>query len=440
MKNSKNISRRQAVKFMGLSVLAAASATVIPGCANGKSKDANAVMTLRKDSKAGNAVSLLGFGCMRFPTYLDENNKKVIDMEKSQKLVDYAIAHGVNYFDTAYNYHRGASEAAIGTMLKKYPRESFYLASKMPSWLASSQEKAKEIFQEQLDRAQVEYFDYYLLHSLGSQEAYDKTYEEGGVLEYLLSEKAAGRIKRLGFSFHGSVDFFKYLLEKREWDFVQVQLNYADWDDNRAGELYKMLEEKNIPCIVMEPLLGGALAKLTADAEEILKDEKPDASIASWAFRYVGSLPGVLTVLSGMTEMDHLVDNIKTYSDFQPLTEKERGALANAYAEYKKFKRIPCTKCNYCMPCKFGVDIPLVFATYNKCVLESNIPDMSNKEDKKFAKKSRAFLNTYRTEITPEAAAEKCISCGKCTKLCPQKLDIPGYMTSIKNMVAEIQK
>lgn len=440
----KTISRRKAIKYLGFGVLAAAGAYSIAKAGvfdNLKQEAENGTLqpvTKRLDKGANLNISLLGFGCMRFPTVQNEEKKRVIDMDKSRELVDYAYSHGINYYDTAYIYHGGASEHAIGTLLKKYPRESFYLADKMPSWLIKSKERAVEIFQEQLDRCQVEYFDYYLLHSLGDRNAYDKVYEEMGVYDYLVEEKAKGRIKRLGFSFHGSLDFFKYVISKHDWDFVQIQLNYLDWEAQQAKELYQILEERNIPCIIMEPLRGGALAKLTPDAEVLLKEADPKATVASWAFRYAGSLPGVLTVLSGMTHMDHLVDNVKTYTNFKPLTAKEQKTLAAALAEFLKFEQIPCTKCRYCMPCPYGVDIPLVFSTYNKCVTESNMPDMKGPRDSKFNKKKRAFLNTYNTDVPDNAQAHRCIECGKCVPLCPQKINITGQMQSIKEMVVQL--
>ncbi|MEF9931707.1 MAG: aldo/keto reductase [Bacteroidales bacterium] len=445
----KNISRRKALKYIGLGVIGAAGAfgIVKSGLFTNVKKEAEngtLKMATRLDKGANTNISLLGFGCMRFPTYEVENadgkKEKLIDMAKSEKLVDYAYAHGINYYDTAYNYHKTKSGAAIGTLLKKYPRQSFYLANKMPTWLVTDNAKAKELFQEQLDKCQVEYFDYYLLHSLGDQESYDKVYEEYGVYQYLLEEKAKGRIKRLGFSFHGDNALFDYLLAKHNWDFVQLQINYIDWVEQDAKYLYGELEKRNIPCIIMEPLKGGMLASLNADADAILKEIEPDNTIASWAFRYAGSLPGVITVLSGMTEMEHLVDNVKTFSNFKPLSDSDRTALAKAIEAFLKFKQIGCTACKYCMPCKYGVDIPAVFAAYNKCVTDSNIPDMAGPRDASFNRKKRAFIATYNNMVPNGSRAEKCISCGKCATICPQKLDIPGEMKRIKEMVAELEK
>lgn len=442
------MSRREAIRHIGFGTLMLAGGfTLATGC-KGKNSDkpGKYVMAMRKDNVTGREVSLLGYGCMRFPTFetdeLDNRGRKIkaIDMKKSQEIIDYAIANGINHFDTAWNYHNEKSAVAIGQMLKKYPRESFTLANKMPGWLITGPEKAQELFDEQLRRCDVEYFDYYLCHAISEKEGYDKPYEEFGGYDVLAKEKEKGRIKRLGFSFHGDKELFTYLLNKRPWDFVLLQINYIDWVDQEAEFFYNELVKRGIQCMVMEPLKGGALASLTPDANEILLDYAPDKSVASWAFRYVGSLPNVLTVLSGMTKMEHLKDNLATFTNFQPLTEEERGVLDRAIAEYRRYKQIGCTACKYCMPCKYGVDIPAVFEAYNKCVKESNIPDMEGPRDAKFNKKKRAFLATYYNTVPEGARAERCISCGECQTLCPQKLNVPELIFKMKNMVKELEK
>lgn len=446
----KTISRREALKRIGFGALAIAGGYSLITSCKGKVKDEAAngtlVMATRKDKATGREISLLGYGCMRFPTYdTGETNARgrkimAIDMEKSQAIIDHAYASGITHYDTAWNYHNEKSAVAIGQMLKKYPRESFTLANKMPGWLITSPEKALELFEEQLKRCDVEYFDYYMCHAISEQSGYDKPYEEFGGYEVLAKEKEKGRIKRLGFSFHGDLELFKYILDKRQWDFVLLQINYIDWVEQNAEALYKELESRGIQCMVMEPLKGGALASLTPDANEILKEAAPNSSIASWAFRYVGSLPNVLTVLSGMTEMEHLKDNLKTFGNFKPLTAEERVVLDKAIAEYKRYKQIGCTACRYCMPCKYGVDIPAVFEAYNKCVKESNIPDLNGPKDSKFNKKKRAFLATYNNTVPEGARADKCINCGACRSVCPQKLDVPTLITQIKDMVKELEK
>ena len=445
----RTISRREALKHIGFGALAIAGGYSLITSCKGKVKDEAAngtlVMATRKDKGTGREISLLGFGCMRFPTYdTGETNARgrkimAIDMEKSQALVDHAYANGVTHYDTAWNYHNEKSAVAIGELLKKYPRESFTLANKMPGWLITGPEKAKELFEEQLKRCGVDYFDYYLCHAISEFDGYEKPYETNGGYEVLAKEKEAGRIKRLGFSFHGDLELFKYILDKHQWDFVLLQINYIDWVDQNAEALYKELESRGIQCMVMEPLKGGALASLTPDADAILKEAAPDKSVASWAFRYVGSLPNVLTVLSGMTEMEHLKDDLGTFGNFKPLSPEEKVVLDKAIAEFRRYAQIGCTACRYCMPCKYGVDIPAVFAAYNKCVKESNIPDMKGPRDGKFEKKKRAFLATYNNTVPEGARADKCIGCGACKSACPQKLDVPELITQIKDMVKELE-
>ena len=446
----KTISRRQAIKKLGFGALAIAAGYSFVTSCKGKVKEEAAngtlVMAKKMDEVTGKEISLLGYGCMRFPTYVtdevDARGRKIkaIDMEKSQALIDHAYASGITHYDTAWNYHNGKSAEAIGSMLKKYPRESFTLCNKMPGWLITSPEKAQELFNTQLQQCGVEYFDYYLCHAISEQDGYDKPYEEFGGYEVLAKEKAVGRIKRLGFSFHGSKELFTYILDKRQWDFVLLQINYIDWVDQEAEFFYKEAEKRGIPCMIMEPLKGGALASLTPDANAILEEAAPGKSIASWAFRYVGSLPNVICVLSGMTEMEHLKDNLATFCNFKPLDEKEKVALEKAIAEFRRYKQIGCTACRYCMPCRYGVDIPAVFEAYNKCVKESNIPDIKGPKDSKFNKKKRAFLATYYNTVPEGSRADKCIGCGACAKACPQKLDVPELIMGIKDMVKELEK
>ena len=293
MTQDKNlITRRQALKHLGFGALAIAAGYSLVTSCKGKVKEEAAngtlVMAKKMDEITGKEISLLGYGCMRFPTYeteeTDSRGRKVkaIDMEKSKALIDYAYANGITHYDTAWNYHNGTSAAAIGTLLKDYPRESFTLCNKMPGWLITSPEKAKELFETQLQQCGVEYFDYYLCHAISKQEGYDKPYEELGGYEVLAKEKEAGRIKRLGFSFHGSKELFTYILDKRQWDFVLLQINYMDWVDEEAEFFYNEAARRGIPCMVMEPLLGGSLASLTPDANEILEKAAPGMSIASW--------------------------------------------------------------------------------------------------------------------------------------------------------------
>ncbi len=447
----KEITRRQALKYMGAGVVGLGLAgSLLSSCAKRQQKispeelttatleeDTVAAMSYRTDNVYGEKISLLGFGTMRYPTV---NGK--IDEEKSQELVDYAYQHGVNYFDTAYLYHNGDSELFTGKALKKYPRESFYLATKMPTWLVTDLASAKHLFEDQLRKCQVEYFDYYLLHSLRQISEYKKCYVDNGALEYLKAEKAAGRIKRLGFSFHGDLEGFEYLLNCGEqWDFVQIQMNYLDWyGPLQSDRLYAMLEEKGIQCIIMEPLRGGRLAKVNPVAADLLKKARPGDTPAEWAFRFVASYPNVLTILSGMTEMQYLQENINTLSEnFKPLDEKEHKvveAVANAINSYNL---VPCTECDYCDPCPYGVDISGVFRHYNRCVNEGIIPDKMSQSQSEFCRKRREYLISYDKEVAKEAQANHCIGCGSCMQVCPQRFDIVANLRRIDKFVDSLK-
>ncbi|MBO4691227.1 MAG: aldo/keto reductase [Bacteroidales bacterium] len=435
----KNISRRKALKLLGLGAVATVSAMSFknnPFVSNLQAKALNGEITpvdKRRNIKNGDMISMLGFGCMRFPTNGKGRNAP-IDVEQTQKLVDYAYAHGINYYDTAYVYHGGKSEGVIGNALKKYPRNSYYLADKMPGYYVKQKEDIPRIFEEQLQRCGVDYFDYYLLHTLGKVSDYDRVYEEFGGYNYLLEQKKKGRIKNLGFSFHGDRKGWDYFIDKHDWDFVQIQLNYIDWAID--GEyLYNSLVEHKIPCIVMEPLLGGRLASLSRAANNMLLEKNPNNTVASWAFRYLGTLPGVLVSLSGMTYMEHLEDNVKTFTNFKPLSADEQATLQKAIIEYQKFKRINCTSCRYCMPCPFEVEIPSVFTTYNKMVMESNIPSKDDQREEDYKRRKAEFTKAFREKFSAGGAPSQCVACGECLSKCPQHLAIPDLMSSINKLM-----
>lgn len=386
-------------------------------------------MQVRIDKKTGKEVSLLGFGNMRLPKLYKD--KQDIDAAKAEKLIDYAYSHGVNYFDTAYPYHEGMSETFIGNALKKYPRESFFLADKMPSWELKSHEDGVRIFAEQLKKCQVDYFDYYLCHSVGSSlESFINQYEKTGILDYLREQMKQGKIRHLGFSFHGSPDVLEKIADRHKWDFTQIQLNYLDWDMQNAKRQYEILEKRGILCIVMEPVRGGNLCSLCEEAVNLLKAEKPDKSLASWAIRFAASLPNVMTVLSGMSAMDQVVDNVATMTDFEPLTDREREILGKAVAAYLQKGTIPCTGCRYCMDCPSGVDIPKVFAVYNKCAANNQLP-MS------FGSRENAHIFREAYEAIPESArAANCVACKRCMQHCPQKIEIPNRMKEIAEIAS----
>lgn len=365
-------------------------------------------------------VSLLGFGCMRFPK-LNESLPD-IDEELATKMVDYAIQNGVTYFDTAYPYHNGLSEKFIGKTLKRYPRSSFYLATKLPIWLVKSKEQVNELFHQQLQNCQVDYFDFYLIHNM-NRDSY-KTVQEYDVIATLQELKKQGKIKHLGFSFHDNVEVLESHLNQHEWDFVQLQLNYLDWDLQNAKRQYELVRAKNIPVIVMEPVRGGALATLSEQSNHKLKEYHPDQSIASWAIRYAASKEGVLTVLSGMSNFEQVRDNIETLSDFKELSLEEEIIIKEALTIYLSSGTIPCTGCRYCMDCPFGVDIPRVFSIYNQYMLTSN---------------QWAFQNAYFRVLEDSKKADKCTSCKKCLKKCPQFIDIPTWMKEIKKLAESLK-
>lgn len=356
--------------------------------------------------------SLLGLGCMRLPTL--EPNNPAIDYARAQEMVDEAIRSGITYFDVAYPYHGGGAEKFIGSALAKYPRDSFYLATKMPLWKLESREDMEKIFAEQLANCGVEYFDFYLCHAVDA-ERFEKI-KRLGVYDFLAQKKKEGKIRRLGFSFHDKPKVLREICAAYAWDFAQLQLNYLDWTVQRAREQYEILVEYGMPCIVMEPVRGGSLASLCPEAEEILKAKAPDRSIASWAIRYAASLPNVLVVLSGMSNMEQLRDNIATMTPFEPLTKSEQNALTKAVRIDKRAQRIPCTGCRYCMPCPFGVDIPGLFKVYNRCAT---------------AKRTNRFL-AESASIPAAAHPDACRACGKCAQVCPQHIAIPDEMAKLR--------
>jgi len=363
--------------------------------------------------------SLLGFGCMRFPTLTKD--KPDIDEELAQKMIDYAYDHGVTYFDTAYPYHNGLSELFIGKALKKYPRASFNLASKMPSWLIKSKEDAQKYFYEQLTKCQVEYFDYYLCHALSKEQF--KPYLLPGVMDFLYQMKKEGKIRHLGFSFHDTPEVLDEIIHTFKWDFVQLQINYLDWDFINAKKMYEIVENYGVPCIVMEPVRGGALANLCDESQKIFKASKPDKSIASWAIRYAASLPNVLTVLSGMSNMEQTIDNVDTLTDFKPVNDADQKVIDHALAVFLESQTIPCTTCGYCMPCPYGVNIPQNFTVFNQF-------SISKWKDR--------FIREYEQTLN-DSNAELCVSCGLCLELCPQHIEIPDRMSDIRNLIVDLK-
>lgn len=362
-----------------------------------------------KDTK----LSRLGLGTMRLPvkTKIKREANPLIDYKEAQKLVDYAIANGINYFDTAYMYHVGKSEKFIGTALSKYPRDSYYLADKLPIWMCKKPADMEKVFANQLDRTGAEYFDNYLLHSLDAKN-FAKC-EEFGAYEFVKQKQQEGRIKNIGFSFHGTIDDLKAIVAAHEWDFAQIQLNYLDWKNQQAKEQYDILTEAGIPVIIMEPVRGGKLADISADIEAMFKKAKPDKSAASWAIAFCASLPNVVTILSGMNSIEQLNDNILTLTDFKPFNDSENKICFHAASMMNEKNIVPCTGCDYCADCPKGIKISTVFAYYNQFK-----NDECSKEES---------IKKYNT-IPVENNAFACIKCGKCASHCPQSIEIPSLL------------
>lgn len=356
-------------------------------------------------------VSLLGFGCMRLPRLYPD--KPEIDTELGQRMVDYAYSHGVNYFDTAYPYHEGLSEPFIGAALSKYPRESYNLVTKLPTWLINGEADIEHYFNEQLQKCGVDYFDFYLIHSLNAERF--ETVQKLHIFENLCELKAKGKIRHIGFSFHDKPDVLERILAAHDWEFAQIQLNYLDWELQDARRQYELIEQKGIQCTIMEPVRGGMLATLTPKAVDCFQQANPNVSTASWAIRYAASLPNVLTVLSGMTNFDHVTDNVATMEAFRPLSQQEREVIDHALAAYRKAVTIPCTGCRYCMDCPAGVSIPEVFAAYNRYATS----------------KSRSMFEELYHALDAGQRADNCVACDTCLSKCPQHIDIPKHMKEI---------
>lgn len=366
----------------------------------------------------GKKLSGLGFGTMRLPA----NPDGTIDEAQVGEMTAYAISHGVNYFDTAYPYHGGESERVIGRVLQAYPRESFYLATKYPGHQISSSYDPAAIFEEQLEKCGVEYFDFYLLHNVYENSL--KTYLDPrwGIMEYFREQKRLGRIKHLGFSCHAQTEGLKAFLDVcgEDMEFCQIQLNYLDWTLQDAKAKYELLTERHIPVWVMEPVRGGRLAKLDDTAEKILKTLRPDESIAAWAFRFLQGLPNVKMVLSGMSNMAQMQDNVNTFSEQRPLSDEEYRMLLDIAESMKD--SIPCTACRYCCDgCPMGLNIPNLLSTYNEIRF------------------SPAINVAMRIEALPEEKRPSaCIGCGKCAKICPQGIDIPGAMKGFSQALSKL--
>ena len=409
-------------------------------------------MTYRKNPKTGDDISLLGYGMMRLPTKPDNENE--FDQDMINRQVDYAIEHGLNYFDTSPAYCKGLSERCTGIALSRHKRSEYFVATKLSNFSPDtwSREASIQMYHNSMKELQVDYIDYYLLHGIGmgGMDALNGRYIDNGILDYLVKEREAGRIRNLGFSYHGDIAVFDHLLsqhDKYHWDFVQIELNYLDWDyaneiNNRntdARYLYAELEKRAIPSVIMEPLLGGRLANIPQYLATELKTRDPERSVASWAFRYAGTPKGVLTVLSGMTYMEHLKDNLLSYCPLKPLSEEERLYLHKDIAErIVGLQTIPCNDCKYCMPCPYGIDIPGIFVHYNKCKNEGTLPRL--KMDEEYWKLRRNYLIGLDRAVPKMRQADHCIGCGQCEPHCPQNIRIPRELHKISDFVESLKQ
>ena len=466
-KKDKNISRRSFLKLFGAETVA--TAATLAGCKNANKAEEQAAdeyknqveppvgqMTYRENPITKDKVSILGYGMMRLPTKDSDSARESqaeIDQETVNRLVDYAIEHGVNYFDTSPVYCQGLSEHSTGIALSRHPRDKYFVATKLSNFNRDywSFEKAKGMYLNSMKELQVDYIDYYLLHAVGGgMEEFNGRYIDNGIMDFLMEERKAGRIRNLGFSFHGYKTVFDEMMKRHSqyhWDFVQIELNYLDWNyadeiNNRnvdASYLYGELKKKGIPAVIMEPLLGGRLARLPQYIVNELKKFDPTKSVASWAFRYAGTYEGVLTVLSGMTYMEHLKDNLLSYCPLVPLKETGMRSLDVEIAQrIVGLENIPCNDCKYCMPCPYGIDIPAIFIHYNKCKNEGSLP--YGVGDAKYREHRRQYLISLDRAVPRDRQPDHCIQCGQCEPHCPQNIRIPRELRKIDEMIEELKR
>ena len=427
--------------------------------------DGNGSMTYRTNPNTNDKVSLLGYGMMRLPVEaggtMRENPDSPINQELVNQQIDYALEHGVNYFDTAPVYCQGLSERSTGIALSRHPRDSYYIATKLSNQNPAvwSRKASMDIFENSLKELRTNYVDYLLLHSVGmtaqdldAMQTFNGRYMDNGILDWLVEQKEKGRIRNLGFSYHGDIAIFDMLLKwhdegKYHWDFVQIELNYLDWNyadeinerNTDAVYLYNELQKRNIPSVIMEPLLGGRLGTLPDFIVKRMQEREPQTPPARWAFRFAGTPEGVLTVLSGMSYMEHLVENVATYSPLRPITEEENAFLMQIADEIYNLKNIPCTTCSYCMPCPYGLDIPTIFSHYNKCISEGNMPNPEH-PTATYKKARRAFLIGYDRSVPKLRQASHCIGCGECVSHCPQRINIPAEMQRVDEYVELLKR
>lgn len=371
----------------------------------------------------GEKLSALGFGLMRLPVLEGDNGK--IDQEAVNRMVDYALDQGVNYFDTAWAYHEGVSEVATGIALRRHPRDAYNVATKFPGYDAANAKKVKEIFEKQLEKTGLDFFDFYLFHNVAEKDIDLYLDPQNGILEYLLEQKAAGRIRHLGFSTHGSLECMRRFLDAygQHMEFCQIQLNYFDWEFQNAKAKVQMLTERGIPVWVMEPVRGGKLAQLAPEYQECLRAARPQETDVQWCFRFIQSVPQVVVTLSGMSNMEQVKQNIETFSVDAPLGERELSVLQDIARQMGSRGTIPCTGCRYCTEyCPMGLDIPKLLEMYNQNLSTGPRDFISN-----------MYLDSLPAQKLPSA----CVACGSCAAVCPQGIDIPGALAAFTQRVAE---
>lgn len=396
-------------EFIINSAAAVGAATLLAGCTNEKviKKEGEVAKRKFKDLE----IPLLGMGCMRLPMTKDE---KEVDMVELDKMVEYCMNHGANYFDTAYMYVNSMSESVMGKVLGKYPRESFILADKSPIYKMKTNEDIRKIFDEQRKKCQVEYFDFYMAHNI-NKNTY-QAYKDTKMHEELLKLKQEGKIKYVGFSFHGTPDILKEVVAEGNWDFCQLQVNYLDWDVVKGKEQYEIAQSAGIPVTVMEPLRGGGLVNLSDKALAELKKNYPDTTPAEFGLRWAASLGNVVTVLSGMSNLEQVKQNIKTFENYKDMTQEEKQVADKIAKIIQSQGEINCTACKYCLEvCPKGINIPAIFSLYNQYKVTNN----------------KFMFTVYYETLSDEERAEACIKCGLCNKNCPQSLQIPELLVKI---------
>ncbi len=455
--------RSEFLKIVGAAVATTAAVTACKSSTGGSStkggvdnsgdKTTEGTLTIRTSSR-GDKVGILGYGGTKWPLLENpEKGSSVVDQDIVDELIDYAIAHGVNYFDTAPSYSQGWSEDAVGRSLSRYPREKVLIGTKMSSQYKpkgdsiSYRDYSLGLYRRSFEALRVDYIDYYMLHSVGrTKSSFNERFIDSGILDFLIAEREAGRIRNLGWSFHGNVETFDWILAMHEevhWDFVLIQLNYADWQhatgaNVNAEYLCGELDKRNIQAFVMEPLRGGRLANLPQHLNERLKRRDPDMSVASWAFRFSASHNCVLSVLSGMTCLEHLKDNLATYSPLKEMDDDEMEFIEQTAEILSSYPTVDCNDCLYCMPCPYGLDIPGIFSHYNKCVNEGDV--VSSRNDDEYHKARRKYLISYDRAIPTRRQADRCISCGECVHHCPQGINIPDQLSRISQYIEKLKQ